>query len=1243
MTDVATALGIVSRLDANEFENWLAVYFQDVYGLDRAPQRYGVSGQSQSGVDLIFRNSGGALIGVQAKAYHKKPLTTSAIDAELTLARAFEPKLDRYIICTTRPRKAQLQSYVLGLTLHDAPAVELLAAEDLAEDAVRHPRALGELLKNLGGSVLAAISAMVGAPRTQALAMTDRDPDLDGRLRVVEGWIDAGDPARALGELARHQGSVDERAWLRLRIRAQFALQKYDAVVDEAHCQSALDHPDPVLLGHGAHAAEILGDPEQADVWMDRALAIASGATRNHVVASYIRLHAERRDRTAAELEEFAENRLGDGVPVALAIADAAFTLGDLDRAVHWYATARARQPQWPASAQGNALSATLWQHLEAWERGTVDMAALRAITSELATFADTVTAPGLRLPLLLNLGFAWRVLRDTADAARVWDAVLDSDHGNEDLWLRRCILSAADGAGLPSDAAAARWAVTPIARLALASACNAHGEWAQATALIAAAEADPAATENDRVLAQLERITTETQNDDGNVTSAHVTTILALGQRSAPSPAVFIWLVENYEATAGDDTSAVRDYLLATAGKLEPDPIRRLAMGESLIRANLDDVAAAWLSEFNAIARGPGGTIAHVRAAMLALRICARTFRFAEMHRYIEELRPLATDHADVALHCGHALAEVGERGAAYEFFTAAIQAGQLHPSLLLGWARLAGVVNRRREARRLMATLAITPSTAGDYASLLQVRSLLGLHGQAMAFTPETRALPETASTIFGASLQAQAVSRLPVAYGRVVHVHIARDGTILLDEPILLAESADLSVPGTRLLTPSHYPWISELLGAVAGEARALNNAPFTGATATVVDVFDAARWGFRQARELLRLLPEHQTGVQAFTGTPAEFHLKASALLAQTSAAVEHQVMTAIQWNLSIAATAGLLKISPRLLLRTHGGWRPSGHEGTGEAIGEDERALATGARLVLDPTSLLLLLDLGAEAILASLPEKAIMTPQAVTQLFDWWYAFERTTRGTRGYMALGKDGTVSHVPITAAYRVAVTGFWRRVRDVVMQHVEVIAPDVLTNVHLQRLAPMLGPPVVSGIALAAQNDWVYVTEENMVRGVARISGGAQTASVHRLAISAANAQHWRRKDALLLLAALINRGWKWVGFPGVWLKHALKLPADVRWRVATPLLGNLRHAEPLSAINALVGVLHELDAGRLPGVEPRRLRAEVLKALPRPLSREHRILLEGQIHTLQGRGLAKRSYRTIHAWAMEDSP
>jgi len=99
---------LLKELDETAFEDWLCVFIQEAYDLPVPPQRHGGSGHAQQGVDLYGRLQGGGMLGVQAKAYVKKKLTTTALAKEIADAHDFLPALQRYIVCSLNSRHPRL-------------------------------------------------------------------------------------------------------------------------------------------------------------------------------------------------------------------------------------------------------------------------------------------------------------------------------------------------------------------------------------------------------------------------------------------------------------------------------------------------------------------------------------------------------------------------------------------------------------------------------------------------------------------------------------------------------------------------------------------------------------------------------------------------------------------------------------------------------------------------------------------------------------------------------------------------------------------------------------------------------------------------------------------------------------------------------------------------------------------------------------------------------------------------------
>lgn len=119
-----------------DFERLTLDYARRAWKDDYA-ERHGRQGQAQSGVDVFGNNrSSSEATGIQCKkkqnsASPSKRLTTAEIDAEVSAAKGFKPKLGRFVIATTGPRDANLQAHVRALNSAGQPfKVSLMFWED---------------------------------------------------------------------------------------------------------------------------------------------------------------------------------------------------------------------------------------------------------------------------------------------------------------------------------------------------------------------------------------------------------------------------------------------------------------------------------------------------------------------------------------------------------------------------------------------------------------------------------------------------------------------------------------------------------------------------------------------------------------------------------------------------------------------------------------------------------------------------------------------------------------------------------------------------------------------------------------------------------------------------------------------------------------------------------------------------------------------------------------------------------
>ncbi|PXV51710.1 hypothetical protein SAMN04487785_1292 [Dyella jiangningensis] len=760
MSTAAYALHLAA-LDEDAFEEWLCLYFQEVYGLALPPQRNGRSGQAQNGVDVMFCNAAGEWVGVQAKAYTRTQLTPVKFDREVHAAHGFRPPLTHYVVCTLNDRDTTLQAHARAATIHALSNVKVLALQDLAEEASRRPQLARSLLQYASPSYLEEMRQLLAGTATPNVAATAPDAGTviaDVALRAIDAWTDAGNPERTLEELSQYAGAADTTERLLVEVRARFALGQFEIVLEIVRRELQLSLPSASVIAFGAHAAQLRGHAPLADAWLARALATVNAATKPQVVGSYVRVHALREHSRFTTLEAFATDALGDPLPIALALADAAFQFGELDSALTWYGRARSRQPDWPPGARANELGARIWQLIRAKESGATVIEALSECATQLAVLlADpAIQSPGLRLPMLVNLGHARHVLGDFASASAAWEKALAFPDAPESLWLYRCALSAMEGVPLPPEDLIERWTGNHRASLILASAFTLQGDTARATALIDRVFADPAATAEDLVLAHIERVRFESYGQDNRVTPAHVGTLLGLVNKDEPSLPLFAWLVGNFAAAGPDQGEAVREAITELAPLLAIDGTQRLALAEDLLRADLDEASIGWLPDIEHEAWPDRGPVAQLAGALVLLRIFTKTFHWADARQLVGQLKVQFPRDANVLLHCAQSLHCAEDRVGAYELLTDAVSHG-MHDGALIGtWARLGVSLGRRRDAHRLLRSLQIAPRSPHEYGQLLEARAILGINNDAgLTLTREMQVTPENAGKVFTSGL--------------------------------------------------------------------------------------------------------------------------------------------------------------------------------------------------------------------------------------------------------------------------------------------------------------------------------------------------------------------------------------------------------------------------------------------------------------------------------------------------------
>jgi hypothetical protein len=1245
----------LSLLDETQFEEWLCVFIEERFKCPMPPQRNGGRGFSQHGVDVYARLPDCQMLGVQAKAYVKTALTPRLLELEIKAAHQFKPDLDQYVVCTLNPRNPKLQECARSTTIHGKHAVSVLALEDLAEQTASHcpnartdlfrrtldpadlaaiQQAFGDLFQNTAGFI--SVTAMPPLP-DEVIAV------LDSQLRAVDDWIDAGQPTRALEELGKYQGNIDHSVRRRLEIRAYLASEKTSDAITIATAEMRESVASATVLAYGAQAAELSGDAKLADEFLEAAAKRANDADKPEVVACYLRVHARRDGSDFKSLEDHARAMLSNLTSVALALADSAFILGDLDAANNWYECAEANRPVWPIGAAINSIGARIWQLIHAsfydGESVKVRLKELISRLSELATKAQSRDVAMFRIVALTNLGHAYRVAEDFSEAAVSWDEVLAGRDIDESLWMHRCLLCANAGVSLPSESLIKRWAVTPISRLVLASACIFTGESSRAKKLVESVLADPNATEKDRAIATIEGIRLESSGRDEDVTASHVESMLNLFDEGNRSAALLGWLCSHARVTSPGQLQRHHDALLVLVESVQVDDLQCVFFTDDLIRYGLLDVAMKWQRAVETSALDNDGNVKSVNAARTLLRLYVGGFNYAAARDLITRVLKASPKNPGVILSCAGAYEEMGDRLWAYELIKQAILSGVTDSKILSTWAELAVVVGRRREAKMILIGVDPSIANATDFARVIRARALLGVSGDDQRLLSKGALItPETAGHVFSAGMLHRTQRQPRVAFGHIVQLRVQSGDDVTFDKRVLLTELEDMGITGVDVLRLKDYPWIAELLGARSGEKRSLQSGPFQGQVACIVEIFEADRWSVLQALELTQRLPSTTTGIRAVSGDAEEVRRAITETLKNNQVSQQLALQTASRGAACIALAAAALHVSPVALLHKSEHWRPPGHSGLPQDIDADDANLLSGQRLVLDPVSVLLLVELGVEQLIANMAQKPAMTHQAAQQLFDWWYVHGRTRRGSPGFVTLDKDEQMAVVIQSAPDRKKKLKYWQRVRDIVTQHIELMDPAKLEKESELRMVSVLAPSMLSGMALARENGWIYVTEEPLLRAVAGMVVGAPVASLHRLIIVAAQKRWTTISDAVLALTKMMRMGWRWVSFPVSMIRAAYALPENQRWPTFRTLISRFRDADPAVAVPTLFKLLADVDLGKYPNLNSRHARELIADALPKTMVPQLRRAWAAEFGRLHPFRIHRTSQKLVWNWA-----
>lgn len=351
---VQTSLEYPLPTDDEPFETFCLELFRT--HLD-APllQRYGRKGQKQHGVDLAGVMKGGLQVGVQCKARARnRMVSASDLDKEVTKAKLFRPKLDRFLLATTAPRDAALQSHAANLTRdHEQRgifSVYVLAFEDL-QDILRANHRLAVELCNLNTARASVALSEIHLHSTTINSI--RSPAADIRLdqRSASEWIRAGHAEAAVDLLTRRK----TEQWAILDDSERLALSKALAnalLAAKRTSEASTEYFNASSLaadGDGSQTLAALsfylsGDLKQARKHALRALKHNAADARAHM----LKLRTEKVGKSFEVLLRQTPRPLRTEPEVAFALYERAAEVGHVAAAEEVVRAALAREHPWP-------------------------------------------------------------------------------------------------------------------------------------------------------------------------------------------------------------------------------------------------------------------------------------------------------------------------------------------------------------------------------------------------------------------------------------------------------------------------------------------------------------------------------------------------------------------------------------------------------------------------------------------------------------------------------------------------------------------------------------------------------------------------------------------------------------------------------------------------------------------------------------------------------------------------------
>lgn len=235
------AIQIPKPQDADQFERCNLILWRCMLK-DETAHLYGISGQRQNGVDILgCRNSDvNHLVGIQCKLKRGgRPLRANEVQGEVAKALEFSPPLSEYVIVTTAPDDANLQSLAKELSICSSKSrkqglkISVLGWNSLQLEIQRYPEAFkafnpshipqgDQILEEIGH-----ISKDISALRNYNAVSIEHHGILSQYERLINDYAELiqGNPQTALKLLQNLQKEIESSTTdhIRFRIAANIA------------------------------------------------------------------------------------------------------------------------------------------------------------------------------------------------------------------------------------------------------------------------------------------------------------------------------------------------------------------------------------------------------------------------------------------------------------------------------------------------------------------------------------------------------------------------------------------------------------------------------------------------------------------------------------------------------------------------------------------------------------------------------------------------------------------------------------------------------------------------------------------------------------------------------------------------------------------------------------------------------------------------------------------------------------